>query len=185
MERPEQTDDIEASKKRARDEKEDPDLNDSSLLPSELAKMSRSERKRHREKKRRSDVNKGFDDLMALLLEIDPTVRAEAEDRARRGQWKGTFGAQEDNMLSRVDLISRAVDVLRRVHRENEERKQIIATFTGTAMVSQQDSSVPRLPPFVGNHVQIQGRVDSSEGEQREVGKIWYQGHIILAVFLT
>ena len=35
--------------------------------------MSRSERKRDREKKRRSDVNKGFDNLMNLLLEIDPT----------------------------------------------------------------------------------------------------------------
>jgi Helix-loop-helix DNA-binding domain len=180
MERPEQSDEIETSKKRARDDK-DPDLDDSSLLPSELAKMSRSERKRHREKKRRSDVNKGFDDLMALLLEIDPTVRAEAEDRARRGQWKGTFGAQEDNMLSRVDLISRAVDVLRRVHRENEERKQIIATFTETAMVSQQDSSVARLAPFVANHVQNQGRVDSSDVVNREVGTIWYQGHIIIA----
>ena len=45
----------------------------------ELSRMSRSERKRHREKKRRSDVNKGFDDLMSLLIEIDPDVRAEAE----------------------------------------------------------------------------------------------------------
>jgi Helix-loop-helix DNA-binding domain len=148
---------------------------DDSLLPSELAKMSRSERKRHREKKRRSDVNKGFDDLMALLLEIDPTVRAEAEDRARRGQWKGTFGAQEDSMLSRVDLISRAVDVLRRVHCENEERKQIIARFTGTGTtrVSQQDSSVTGLPSYVGNLVQNQGRVDSSDVVHREVRRIW------------
>ena len=93
----------------------------------ELSKMSRSERKRHREKKRRNDVNKGFDELMTLLLEIDPDVRAEAEERARRGQWKGSFGAQEENLLSRVDLISRTVDVLGRVHRENEERKLIIA----------------------------------------------------------
>mmetsp|Transcript_32451 Transcript_32451/g.67673 ORF Transcript_32451/g.67673 Transcript_32451/m.67673 type:complete len:312 (-) Transcript_32451:231-1166(-) len=92
----------------------------------ELAKMSRSERKRHREKKRRNDVNKGFDDLMNLLLEIDPVVRAEAEDRAKRGQWKGNIGAQEENLLSRVDLITRAIEVLRRVHKENEDRKLII-----------------------------------------------------------
>lgn len=111
-------------KKRRRENKDDDD--DIILSPEILAKMSRSERKRHREKKRRSDVNKGFDDLMNLLLEIDPVVRAEAEDRARRGQWKGNLGAQEDNLLSRVELIGRTVDVLRRVHKENEERKQII-----------------------------------------------------------
>lgn len=100
------------------------------ISPEEMAKMSRSERKRHREKKRRSDVNKGFDELMTLLLEIDPRVRAEAEERARRGQWKGQLGAHEDNLLSRVDLIGRTVDVLRRIHRENEERKIIISSLT-------------------------------------------------------
>ena len=96
------------------------------LSPQELAKMNRSERKRHREKKRRSDVNKGFDDLMNLLLEIDPSVRAEAEERARRGHWKGNIGAQEENLLSRVELIGRTVQVLKRVHVENQQRKLII-----------------------------------------------------------
>jgi hypothetical protein len=67
---------------------------------------------------------------MNLLVEIDPKVRIEAEERARRGQWKGSIGAQEDNLLSRVDLITRTVDVLRRVHRENEERKVIIMELT-------------------------------------------------------
>lgn len=114
-------------KKRKTDVDEDEDLDDFS--PDELAKLSRSERKRHREKKRRSDVNKGFDDLMTLLLEIDPTVRTEAEERSRRGNWKGTYGA-EDNLLSRVDLIDRAVEVLRRIHCENEDRKLMISSLT-------------------------------------------------------
>jgi hypothetical protein len=117
------------AKKHAR-ETDDEEESDNLLSPGDIAKLSRSERKRHREKKRRSDVNKGFDELMTLLLEIDPTVRAEAEERARRGQWKGNLGAHEDNLLSRVDLISRTVEVLRRIHRENEERKQIIASLT-------------------------------------------------------
>ena len=64
-------------------------------------------------------MNKGFDDLVDLLVEIDPVVKAEHEDRARRG-------ATEDHLLSRVELIGRTVDVLRRVHKENEERKLII-----------------------------------------------------------
>jgi hypothetical protein len=114
------------TKKRSRDIGDDEDY----FSPEDLSKLSRSERKRHREKKRRSDVNKGFDDLMNLLVEIDPKVRIEAEERARRGQWKGSIGAQEDNLLSRVDLITRTVDVLRRVHRENEERKVIIMELT-------------------------------------------------------
>jgi len=117
------TDSLSTSKKRLREETEE---EDTVLSPEALAKMSRSERKRHREKKRRSDVNKGFDDLTALLLEIDPVVRAEAEDRARRGQWKGNVGGQDDNILSRVELIARTVEVLQRVHKENEQRKLII-----------------------------------------------------------
>lgn len=64
-------------------------------------------------------MNKGFDDLVDLLVTIDPVVKAEHEDRVRRG-------ATEEHLLSRVELIGRTVDVLRRVHKENEERKLII-----------------------------------------------------------
>ena len=45
----------------------------------DLALMSRSERKRHREKRRRSKVNAGFDDLKSLLATIDPET-ADQED---------------------------------------------------------------------------------------------------------
>jgi len=103
------------------------DGNDDDLpTEAEMASMSRSERKRHREKKRRSDVNKGFDELMGLLLDIDPEVRADAEDRAAKGQCKRSLGAHEDNVLSRVDLISTAIRVLKRTHTENELHKKII-----------------------------------------------------------
>jgi Helix-loop-helix DNA-binding domain len=105
----------------------------------EVAAMSRSERKRHREKKRRSDVNKGFDELMSLLLEIDPEVRADAEERASKGQCKRSLGAHEDNVLSRVDLIGTAVRVLRRVHTENEKHKKMIEDF-----LKNKGDSVPR-----------------------------------------
>lgn len=87
--------------------------------PEDLSKMSRSERKRHREKKRRNDVNKGFDELFSLLLEIDPDVRTEASERAGP--------SADDSGLSRVDLIAHAIKALRRVHSENEERKLLVA----------------------------------------------------------
>eukprot|EP00977_Amphora_coffeiformis_P001513 scaffold296_cov102-Amphora_coffeaeformis.AAC.1 len=136
------TDSHSTSKKRVRDEAEEDGI---VLSPEVLAKMSRSERKRHREKKRRSDVNKGFDDLTALLLEIDPVVRAEAEDRARRGQWKGNIGGQEDNILSRVELINRTVEVIRRVHKENEQRKLIIEQLLQRPSASTTSSSYLHL----------------------------------------
>jgi len=129
-----------SKKKRSRSVDNDPysedNIDDIVSDPAKLSTLSRSERKRYREKKRRSDVNKGFDDLMNLLVQVDPDVRAEADERARRGQWKGgagggegAFGAgagPEDNLLSRVDLIARTVSVLGRLNRENEQRKLLI-----------------------------------------------------------
>lgn len=103
-----------------------------------LSQMSRSERKRNREKKRRSDVNKGFDDLMALLLMIDPKVKAEVEEKARKvqGRPQRAEGNNADGslLINRVDLISRAVTVLERVHRENEDRKLVISDLSSGGM---------------------------------------------------
>jgi hypothetical protein len=118
---------------RTQDFDDNEDDEDQDVSANDFAKMSRSERKRHREKKRRNDVNKGLDELMNLLLEIDPNLRKDTEEyRVRRGKSKaggGAAGAHDDNLLSRVDLISHAVEVLRRVHRENEERKKVITAL--------------------------------------------------------
>ena len=50
------------------------------------ARMSRSERKRYREKKRRSEVNKGFDDLTALLLKVEYVTHPHDHDISCRRQ---------------------------------------------------------------------------------------------------
>lgn len=118
----------------------------------EVAAMSRSERKRHREKKRRSDVNKGFDELMSLLLEIDPEVRADAEERASKGQCKRSLGAHEENVLSRVDLIATAVRVLRRVHTENEKHKKMIEEF-----LKNKGEAVPRAASLSSDSSNLNG----------------------------
>ena len=147
------------------DEEEDGnDCDDDAFVtdPLALATMSRSERKRHREKKRRSDVNRGFDDLLQLLVQIDPLVRAEVEDeRARRAQLRGenalaagggsskqASASQEDsNFLSRVDLIERTTRTLKRLNQENEQRKAIIAQLTQfqDPRMSLSNSSMERL----------------------------------------
>lgn len=84
------------AKKRSRDLGDDKAY----LSPEVLSRLSRSERKRHRVEKRRREVNKGFEDMMNILVEIyiDPEVRIEAEERARRGQRKGSIGAEEGQL---------------------------------------------------------------------------------------
>lgn len=112
------------------------------LDPEQLATMTRSERKRYREKKRRSDVNKGCGDLVNLLVEIDPEVRNDVSERLRRAHLKGhTDVSLEDNLISRTDLIGYAVKVLRRVHAENEGRKAIIDRLLASNSASVRDSS--------------------------------------------
>jgi hypothetical protein len=70
--------------------------------------MSRSERKRHREKKRRGQVNAGFDDLKDLLIRIDPNMNDREE-------------------INRVDLIGRAVVVMNQLYDENEDLRRQLA----------------------------------------------------------
>ena len=95
-----------------------------------LAEESRAERKRHREKKRRNDVNKGLDQLMELVFIIDPQLKFEAEERARKASG-GRTSNTDAPLLSRVELINSAVVTLERVYRENEERKMVIGHLAG------------------------------------------------------
>lgn len=99
----------------------------------EFSRMSRSERKKFREKKRRSDVNKGFDELMSLLVRVDPAIRTEMEEqeRGKKNFNKTSHSLEGDNLaLNRVDLISRTVTVIARMHRQNEDQKALIAELT-------------------------------------------------------
>jgi hypothetical protein len=88
----------------------------------------RIERKRNREKKRRSDVNKGLDALMELVFVIDPRVKLEAEERAAKVTSGGRTGSSDaPTILSRVELINTVYATLERVHEENGELKRVIA----------------------------------------------------------
>lgn len=138
-----------ASKKHRRDSENESDDNDE-IDPSEFAQMTRSQRKCHRERRRRSEVNKGFDDLTSLLWDIDATtMRTEVENRAQRGKKQSNLPT-EDILLSRVDLINFTISLLRRLHGENEQRKEIITTLTraGTGTL---DAGVNLTLPNLGN----------------------------------
>ena len=108
----------------ANEHKASADRRDNSLLTDreQLASMSRSERKKYREKKRREDVNKGCDELLAILTQVDETIR---EEIARRRRERKTSG-DVDVVMSRADLIHSATGVIRRLHQENETRKELI-----------------------------------------------------------
>lgn len=78
--------------------------------------QARSERKRSREKQRREDVNKYFGDLTQLLRKVE----ADDDDGSK---W---IPIPTVGPTNRVDLISRTIVVLERVHKVSMQRKQEI-----------------------------------------------------------
>ncbi len=86
----------------------------------------RSERKRKREKQRRTDLSNAFDELAAFVVQVDP----EPGDADLEGKKKRKKSGEEDSSgITRLDLIGRALKLMKRLHKENEERKRIITTM--------------------------------------------------------
>mmetsp|Transcript_22711 Transcript_22711/g.34345 ORF Transcript_22711/g.34345 Transcript_22711/m.34345 type:complete len:121 (-) Transcript_22711:845-1207(-) len=98
----------------------------------EFPQMSRQERKRHREKKRRGKVNAGFDDLKAALVQIDP------DPSSLEG-------------INRVDLITRTVAVLTELYEENKNLKLQQSQEQRNDLVT---LAIPYLVPKEGKHQQ-------------------------------
>mmetsp|Transcript_24608 Transcript_24608/g.36112 ORF Transcript_24608/g.36112 Transcript_24608/m.36112 type:complete len:289 (+) Transcript_24608:67-933(+) len=91
----------------------------------DLAGLSRTERKRCREKKRRSDVNRGFDSLTSVLMKIEHPQAMSEPSTSPASQDPG-IGAHRCN--NRVELISWSIKVLERLHKENEELKEKVGS---------------------------------------------------------
>ena len=94
----------------------------------------RSERKRMREKQRRSDLSNAFEELSQFLAQVEPQQGMEEETASpggsdKRKRRKSIDGAEDSGGITRLDLIGRAVRYMKRLHRENEERKRIIASY--------------------------------------------------------
>merc|ERR1719410_342333 len=87
--------------------------------PEEKAR-ARSERKRCREKQRRSDVNYQFSELTVLLRKIEvEDISDNEEPKAAELSTSGT--------MNRIDLIARTISVLSRIHSENRKRRRVIS----------------------------------------------------------
>lgn len=84
----------------------------------------KSERKRQREKDRRKEMAEGFVELGQLLAQIDPDDSDGARGkRVRRGLDDGGTDTDPSGM-TRIDLISRAIETIRKLHAENQDLKR-------------------------------------------------------------
>lgn len=98
--------------------KEDDDDDDLDGISSDAKTQARTERKRSREKQRRSDVNRQFADLSQLLRRI------ESEEEGRTSLPLSSAGP-----TNRVDLIARTINIMERTHELSKKRKTEIASL--------------------------------------------------------
>jgi hypothetical protein len=109
---------------------EDQDQADDNSKDEHESSNIRSERKRNRERQRRSELSGAFDELAACIAQIDPERSPPAADdkKKRRKSANGGRGSDGEDAsgITRLDLIGRAVQVMKTLHRENEERKRVI-----------------------------------------------------------
>lgn len=87
----------------------------------------KSERKRQREKQRRSELTNAFDDLAALVMKMDSSeddeVDLDGSSRKKNRRLSGHNPGDDTGGMTRVDLINRALIIMKRLHQENTELK--------------------------------------------------------------
>lgn len=75
-----------------------------------------SEKKRSREKQRRSDLNQQFSELKELLAKIEESEDGHATERKKRRK------SRAGSAKNRQDLVAHTIDVLHHLHDKNHER---------------------------------------------------------------
>lgn len=96
----------------------------------------KSERKRQREKQRRSELTNAFDDLSALVMKMDNADEEEGDGddphrKKNRRLSHRSEGENETGGMTRVDLINRALAIMKRLHQENADLKQSLSRSGG------------------------------------------------------
>lgn len=89
----------------------------------------KSERKRQRERQRRFDLANAFDELAALLAQIDPEESEASSARRRRRKSDPStvdLDGADSTGLTRLDLVGRSIEALRRLHQENQDLKRAV-----------------------------------------------------------
>ena len=110
----------------------DNDTQEDPIGEQEAETSKRSERKKEREKKRRGQISNAFEELAAFISQVEPEESGGADPRKKRRKSEGGgAGGDANSGRTRLDLISRALTIMKRLHSENEERKRIIASMQG------------------------------------------------------
>jgi hypothetical protein len=96
----------------------------------------KSERKRQRERQRRSALATAFEELTALLAQLEPDSAASfnatgsdnmdssTASKRKRRKPAGAEDLEDSAGMTRLDLIGRTVGVLRRLQQENADLKR-------------------------------------------------------------
>jgi hypothetical protein len=87
----------------------------------------KSERKRQREKQRRFDLANAFDELASLLARTEPEdldSSSGSRKRKKRNADESEIDPADAAGMTRLDLIGRTIDAIRRLHNENLELRQ-------------------------------------------------------------
>mmetsp|Transcript_21177 Transcript_21177/g.50019 ORF Transcript_21177/g.50019 Transcript_21177/m.50019 type:complete len:290 (-) Transcript_21177:3279-4148(-) len=121
----------------------------SNAAEGDLESNKRSERKRRREKQRRSDLSNAFDELAAFTIQVEPGSGEDDSDKKGKRRKSSDAGGEDSAGITRLDLIGRALRIMKRLYRENEERKRVISTLEGRGGVPNDNVivMVPTLAP--------------------------------------
>lgn len=99
--------------------------------------VGKSERKRQREKQRRSDLANAFDELNSLLTRVDPEESETSQSKSRRRRKSVGDSSEADQPsaeasgLTRLDLIGRTIETIKKLHQENMELRQSLSSLKG------------------------------------------------------
>jgi len=132
-----------------------------------------AEQKAGREKLRRSELNENLGELSEILFEIEPSLRS-----GRRNIDTGAYNhnALSHNMTSsskdfavtnRIELIKHSVQLLRRLHQENQEKDIMIKKLNTTVSFLSSQQQQQQLSKIV--HQQQQQQLSSIIQQQQEI----------------
>ena len=101
--------------------------------------MTQSERKRFREKKRRSDITNAIEDLTKTVLKVDPGALLGAKNQIKSHSFNSATGSLDGinthknshQPPNRTEVINHACRLLDKLYKENEQNKFYIEKLSG------------------------------------------------------
>ncbi len=116
-----------------------PNILASNMGADDLEEKGQMERKRHREKKRRSEITNAVEKLSTTMNKIDPSrtegrrlKTSEDGDQNKAAGSSSSLHPPSYRSLNRTEIISNACEIMERLSEENQKLKEQIRILTGT-----------------------------------------------------